>query len=57
MADQTFSYVFMAFYIVEALNGMGMHSADIPPHILLKQMKVSIASNQSQVSTDKTHRN
>lgn len=39
---QTFSYVFMAFYIIEALNGMGMHGADIPPPILLKQMKVSI---------------
>ncbi|KAB8068775.1 integral membrane protein [Aspergillus leporis] len=39
MIALTFSYVFMAFYIVEALNGMGMHSADIPPHILLKQMK------------------
>ncbi|KAF7588534.1 hypothetical protein BBP40_005523 [Aspergillus hancockii] len=35
----TFSYVFMVFYIVEALNGMGMHGADIPPPILLKQMK------------------
>ncbi|EIT83338.1 integral membrane protein [Aspergillus flavus] len=39
MLALTFSYVFMAFYIIEALNGMGMHGADIPPPILLKQMK------------------
>ena len=31
----------MGFYIVEALNGMGMHGAVIPPSILEKQMKVS----------------
>lgn len=30
----------MGFYIVEALNGMGMHGAAIPPIILGKQMKV-----------------
>ncbi|KAF9885629.1 hypothetical protein FE257_012720 [Aspergillus nanangensis] len=34
-----FSYVFMAFFIVEALNGIGVHGAEIPPHILIKQMK------------------
>ncbi|KAE8375925.1 hypothetical protein BDV26DRAFT_266899 [Aspergillus bertholletiae] len=39
MIALTFSYVFMAFYIMEAMNGMGMHGADIPPHILIKQMK------------------
>ncbi|THC95577.1 hypothetical protein EYZ11_004949 [Aspergillus tanneri] len=37
--NKTFSYVFMALFIVEALNGVGMHGADIPPHILIKQMK------------------
>ncbi|GES65655.1 integral membrane protein [Aspergillus terreus] len=35
----TFSYVFMGFFIVESLNGMGMHGADIPPPVMLKQMK------------------
>ncbi|KAL2863497.1 uncharacterized protein BJX67DRAFT_260617 [Aspergillus lucknowensis] len=34
-----FSFVFMSFFIVEALNGMGMHFDDIPKPILLKQMK------------------
>ncbi|KAL5332222.1 hypothetical protein BJX70DRAFT_393145 [Aspergillus crustosus] len=34
------SFVFMGFFIVEALNGMGMHLVDIPKPILLKQMKV-----------------
>ncbi|PKY03937.1 integral membrane protein [Aspergillus campestris IBT 28561] len=34
-----FSFVFMAFFIVEAFNGIGMHGADIPPEIMLKQMK------------------
>ncbi|KAL2845242.1 hypothetical protein BJY01DRAFT_247830 [Aspergillus pseudoustus] len=33
------SFVFMSFFIVEALNGMGMHLVDIPEPILLKQMK------------------
>ncbi|KAE8351747.1 integral membrane protein [Aspergillus coremiiformis] len=33
------SYVFMAFFIIESFHGMGMHGADIPPAILLKQMK------------------
>lgn len=31
----------MGFFIVESLNGMGMHGADIPPPVMLKQMKVS----------------
>lgn len=35
-----FSFIFMSFFIVEALNGMGMHRVDIPESILLKQMKV-----------------
>ncbi|KAE8145951.1 integral membrane protein [Aspergillus avenaceus] len=35
----TFSYVFMAFFIVEAMNGMGMHGAEIPASVLVKQMK------------------
>ena len=30
----------MALFIVEALNGVGMHGADIPPPVMLKQMKV-----------------
>lgn len=30
----------MGFFIMEALNGIGMHGADIPPEILFKQMKV-----------------
>ncbi|BCS27547.1 uncharacterized protein APUU_60595S [Aspergillus puulaauensis] len=34
-----FSFIFMSFFIVEALNGMGMHRVDIPESILLKQMK------------------
>ncbi|XHF99134.1 hypothetical protein AWENTII_002643 [Aspergillus wentii] len=25
------SFVFMGFYVVEVVNGMGMHIADIPP--------------------------
>lgn len=29
----------MGLYIVEALNGIGMHGNLIPPHILVKQMK------------------
>ncbi|KAL4996310.1 hypothetical protein BDV10DRAFT_187258 [Aspergillus recurvatus] len=33
------SFVFMSFFIVEALNGMGMHLVDIPAPILLQQMK------------------
>ncbi|KAL4788453.1 hypothetical protein BJX76DRAFT_365745 [Aspergillus varians] len=33
------SFIFMSFFIVESLNGMGMHLVDIPPPILLKQMK------------------
>ncbi|KKK15951.1 hypothetical protein ARAM_002791 [Aspergillus rambellii] len=33
------SFTFMSFYIVEALNGMGMHRADLPTPILFKQMK------------------
>ncbi|KAL4745170.1 hypothetical protein BDW72DRAFT_198908 [Aspergillus terricola var. indicus] len=33
------SFVFMSFFIVEALNGMGMHLVDIPTPILLNQMK------------------
>ncbi|KAL4870206.1 hypothetical protein BDV12DRAFT_166386 [Aspergillus spectabilis] len=33
------SFVFMSFFIVEALNGMGMHIVDIPTPILLKQMR------------------
>ncbi|RAH48502.1 uncharacterized protein BO95DRAFT_356743 [Aspergillus brunneoviolaceus CBS 621.78] len=33
------SFVFMALFIVEALNGMGMRQVDIPPLILEKQMK------------------
>ncbi|KAB8234665.1 hypothetical protein ETB97_004109 [Aspergillus alliaceus] len=35
----TFSFVFMAFFLIEAMNGMGMHGADIPPPVLLRQMK------------------
>ncbi|KAL4737606.1 hypothetical protein BDV11DRAFT_216601 [Aspergillus similis] len=35
----TLSVVFMSFFIVEALNGMGMHLVDIPTPILLNQMK------------------
>lgn len=31
----------MGCYIVEALNGMGMHGNIIPPSILRDQMKVS----------------
>ncbi|KAL4886330.1 hypothetical protein BJY04DRAFT_213857 [Aspergillus karnatakaensis] len=34
-----FSFVFMAFFIGEALNGMGMHLVDIPTPILIEQMK------------------
>ncbi|RAL06990.1 uncharacterized protein BO97DRAFT_269482 [Aspergillus homomorphus CBS 101889] len=33
------SFVFMALFIVEALNGMGMRQVDIPPLILETQMK------------------
>ncbi|RDW93166.1 uncharacterized protein DSM5745_00488 [Aspergillus mulundensis] len=33
------SFVFMSFFIVESLNGMGMHLVDIPKPILLEQMK------------------
>ncbi|KAJ5345139.1 Integral membrane protein, partial [Penicillium brevicompactum] len=33
------SYVFMSLDIIEAVSGMGMHLADIPPHILERQMK------------------
>ncbi|KAL4903494.1 hypothetical protein BDW74DRAFT_168999 [Aspergillus multicolor] len=33
------SFVFMSFFIVESLNGMGMHLVDIPKPILLKQMR------------------
>ncbi|CAI7576473.1 unnamed protein product [Penicillium bialowiezense] len=33
------SYVFMSLDIIEAVSGMGMHIADIPPHILERQMK------------------
>ncbi|KAL4759500.1 uncharacterized protein BDW70DRAFT_161601 [Aspergillus foveolatus] len=33
------SFFFMSSFIVEALNGMGMHLVDIPTPILLKQMK------------------
>ncbi|KAL4974400.1 hypothetical protein BDW66DRAFT_161313 [Aspergillus desertorum] len=33
------SFVFLFFFIVEALNGMGMHLVDIPAPILLQQMK------------------
>ncbi|OJJ33053.1 hypothetical protein ASPWEDRAFT_43103 [Aspergillus wentii DTO 134E9] len=29
----------MGFYVVEVVNGMGMHIADIPPEILMAQMK------------------
>ena len=38
---KTLSYVFMGLFVVEAMNGMGMHEAHIPPSVLLKQMKVS----------------
>lgn len=38
--SQVLSFVFMALFIVEALNGVGMHGADIPPPVMLKQMKV-----------------
>lgn len=30
----------MGLFIGEAVNGMGMHGAAIPAHILVKQMKV-----------------
>lgn len=30
----------MGLDIAEALSGMGMHGAAIPPHIVMKQMKV-----------------
>lgn len=30
----------MSLDIIEAVSGMGMHLADIPPHILERQMKV-----------------
>ncbi|KAL4801581.1 hypothetical protein BDV18DRAFT_148918 [Aspergillus unguis] len=33
------SYVFMAFFVVEALNGIGMHYVDIPSDIYINQMK------------------
>ncbi|ODM19943.1 hypothetical protein SI65_04929 [Aspergillus cristatus] len=33
------SFVFMALFILESLNGMGMHIAHIPPPILTAQMK------------------
>ncbi|OJJ48464.1 hypothetical protein ASPZODRAFT_130497 [Penicilliopsis zonata CBS 506.65] len=33
------SFIFMGFFIVEAISGMGMHEAEIPPHILTRQMK------------------
>ncbi|PLB43139.1 integral membrane protein [Aspergillus steynii IBT 23096] len=33
------SFVFMGLFIVEALNGVGMHAVDIPPPVMLKQMK------------------
>lgn len=42
--SQVFSFVFMALFIVEALNGVGMHGVDIPPPVLIKQMKVSQVS-------------
>lgn len=39
--EQVFSFVFMGLFIAEAVNGMGMHGAAIPAHILVKQMKVA----------------
>lgn len=30
----------MGLDIVEATSGMGMHLKDIPPHILVRQLKV-----------------
>lgn len=32
----------MGLDIVEATSGIGMHLKDIPPHILERQMKVSL---------------
>lgn len=34
------SFIFMGLDIVEATSGMGMHLKDIPPHILVRQLKV-----------------
>lgn len=33
------SYIFMALDIIEAVSGMGVHFKDIPPSILMRQMK------------------
>lgn len=41
LMEQVFSFVFMGLFIAEAVNGMGMHGAAIPAHILVKQMKVA----------------
>ena len=41
LTEQVFSFVFMGLFIAEAVNGMGMHGAAIPAHILVKQMKVA----------------
>lgn len=32
----------MALDIIEAVSGMGVHVKDIPPSILMRQMKVSL---------------
>ena len=40
-SHKTLSFVFMGLFIVEAMNGMGMHETHIPPSVLLNQMKAS----------------
>ena len=53
LTEQVFSFVFMGLFIVEAVNGMGMHGAAIPTHILVKQMKVRHLTSISPTSSSR----
>lgn len=36
-----FSFIFMSFFIVEAVHGIGMHQTNLPQRVSREQLKVS----------------
>lgn len=47
-----FSFIFMALFVIESINGMGMHQVDIPRRVQKEQLKVSLP----RISPNKRHK-